>query len=77
MIRKNSLLDAVGEGEGGMIWENGIDLCMTLPLPPLSSMHNLRYKTTLENKVCLFVHRKKKKKKKIERKNWAGISFDP
>ena len=24
---------------------------MTLPLPPLSSMHNLRYKTTLENKV--------------------------
>ena len=27
---------------------------MTLPLPPLSSMHNLRYKTTLENKVCLF-----------------------
>ena len=25
--------------------------CMTLPLPPLSSMHNLRYKTTLENKV--------------------------
>ena len=25
--------------------------CMTLPRPPLSSMHNLRYKTTLENKV--------------------------
>ena len=24
---------------------------MTPPLPPLSSMHNLRYKTTLENKV--------------------------
>ena len=21
---KNSLLDSVGEGEGGMIWENGI-----------------------------------------------------
>ena len=28
--------------------------CMTLPLPPLSSMHNLRYKTTLENKICSF-----------------------
>ena len=27
---------------------------MTLPLPPLSSMHNLRYKTTLENKICSF-----------------------
>ena len=27
---------------------------MTLPLPPLSSMHNLRYKTSLENKVCPF-----------------------
>ena len=24
---KNSLLDSVGEGEGGMIWENGIETC--------------------------------------------------
>ena len=24
---KNSLLDSVGEGEGGMIWENGIEIC--------------------------------------------------
>ena len=24
----NSLLDSVGEGEGGMIWENGIETCM-------------------------------------------------
>jgi len=31
---------------------------MTLPLPPLSSMHNLRYKTTLENKVRSFCSRK-------------------
>ena len=23
----NSLLDSVGEGEDGMIWENGIDVC--------------------------------------------------
>ena len=23
----NSLLDSVGEGEGGMIWENGIETC--------------------------------------------------
>ena len=24
---KNSLLDSVGEGDGGMIWENGIETC--------------------------------------------------
>ena len=25
---KNSLLDSVGEGEGGMIWKNGIETCI-------------------------------------------------
>ena len=25
---KNILLDSVGEGEGGMIWENGIETCI-------------------------------------------------
>ena len=25
---QNSLLDSVGEGEGGMIWENGIETCL-------------------------------------------------
>ena len=25
---ENSLLDSVGEGEGGMIWENGIKTCI-------------------------------------------------
>ena len=25
----NSLLDSVEEGEGGMIWENGIDTCIS------------------------------------------------
>ena len=25
---KNSLLDFVGEGEGGMIWEGSIEMCM-------------------------------------------------
>ena len=24
----NSLLDSVGEEEGGMIWENGIETCL-------------------------------------------------
>ena len=27
---KNSLLDSVGEGEGGMIWENSIETCILL-----------------------------------------------
>ena len=25
---KNSVLDSVGEGEGGMIWENSIEICI-------------------------------------------------
>ena len=25
---KSSLLDPVGEGEGGMVWENGIETCI-------------------------------------------------
>ena len=27
---KNRILDSVGEGEGGMIWENGIEMCIIL-----------------------------------------------
>ena len=38
--------------------EESLAYCMTLPLPPLSSMHNLRYKTTLENKVPPFLFTK-------------------
>ena len=26
--KRHSLLDSVGEGEGGMIWENGIKTCI-------------------------------------------------
>ena len=40
---QNSLLDSVGEGEGGMIWENGIETCiisyMKWVVSP-SSMHD-------------------------------------
>ena len=25
---KNRVLDSVGEGEGGMIWENNIEICV-------------------------------------------------
>ena len=29
----NSLLDSVGEGEGGMMWENGIEICKSFKSP--------------------------------------------
>ena len=29
---KNRLLDSEGEGEGGMIWENGTETCMLMLL---------------------------------------------
>ena len=28
VIKKAALLDSVGEGEGGMIWENSIETCI-------------------------------------------------
>ena len=34
---KNSLLDSVGEGEGGMIWENGIETCILSYVKQISS----------------------------------------
>ena len=39
----NSLLDSVGEGEGGMIWENGIETCKlsyVKQIASLGSMHD-------------------------------------
>ena len=39
---KNSLLDSVGEGEGGMIWENNIEICILLYVKQIvspGSMH--------------------------------------
>ena len=33
----NSLLDSVGEGEGGMIWENGIETCIISYVKQISS----------------------------------------
>ena len=40
---QNSLLDSVGEGEGGMIWENGIETCIisyTKRVTSPGSMHD-------------------------------------
>ena len=40
---QNSLWDSVGEGEGGMIWENGIETCIISYMKRVASpgsMHN-------------------------------------
>ena len=35
---KNRLLDSVGEGEGGMIWENGIETCIISYMKRIASL---------------------------------------
>ena len=34
---QNSLLNSVGEGEGGMIWENGIETCIISYMKQIAS----------------------------------------
>ena len=34
---ENSLLDSVGEGEGGIIWENGIETCIISHMKQITS----------------------------------------
>ena len=41
---KTSLLDSVGEGEGGMIWENSIETCILLYVKQIASP-GLMYET--------------------------------
>ena len=41
---KNRLLDSVGEGEGGMIWENSIETCILSYLKEMTSP-SLMYET--------------------------------
>ena len=43
---KNRLLDSVGEGEGGMIWENSIETCILSYVKQIASpglMHKAGY----------------------------------
>ena len=44
---KNRLLDSVGEGEGGMIWENGIETCI------LSYKKQIGSLGSIQNTGCL------------------------
>ena len=43
----NSLLDSVGEGEGGMIWENGIETCI------ISYKKCIASPSSMQNTGCL------------------------
>ena len=38
----NSLLDSVGEGEGGMIWENGIETCIISYKKQIASLGSMQ-----------------------------------
>ena len=38
---KNRLLDSVGEGEGGMIWENGIETCIISYMKRIASPRSM------------------------------------
>ena len=44
---QNSLLGSVGEGEGGMIWENGIETCI------ISCMKRVTSPSAMHNTGCL------------------------
>ena len=39
---QNSLLDSVGEGEGGMIWEDGIETCTTSYKKQITSLGSMQ-----------------------------------
>ena len=45
---QNSLLDSVGEGEGGMIWENGIETCIISYMKPIASLGSMQDTGCLE-----------------------------
>ena len=44
---QNGLLDSVGEGEGGMIWENGTETCI------LSGKKRITSLCSIQNTGCL------------------------
>ena len=38
---QNSLLDSVGEVEGGMVWENGIETCILSYVKPIDAWYRV------------------------------------
>ena len=45
---QNRLLDSVGEGEGGMIWENGIETCILSYKKRTASLGSIQDRGCLE-----------------------------
>ena len=39
---QNRLLDSVGEGEGGMIWDNGIETCIISYMKQIASLGSMQ-----------------------------------
>ena len=51
---KNRILDSVGEGEGGMIWENSIETCiLLLGECVISSVQSLQQKFEAMDRLVL------------------------
>ena len=50
IVLKNRLLDSVGEGEGGMIWENGIETCILSHMKQIATSGSM-YETGLPGPV--------------------------
>ena len=48
---KNRLLDSVGDGKGGMIWENSIEICI---LPNVLHIYYSKNKRVLSRKVLVY-----------------------
>ena len=48
-------MDSVGEGEGGEIWENGIETCII---------------SCMKKKMSVFIPEKKKKKEKLRKQSY-------
>ena len=48
---KNRLLDSVGEGKGGMIWENSIEICT---LPNVLHIYYSKNKHVLSRNVLVY-----------------------
>ena len=41
--RQEYLLDSVGEGEGGMIWDNGIEICIISYIKQITSPGSMHH----------------------------------
>ena len=64
---QNSLLDSVGEGEGGMIWENGIETCV------ISYMKQIASPGSMHDTGCLWLVHWDDPEGQYEERGWKRI----